>query len=68
MSHSLAVGRTGIGGRNVGRVGLGGFMNMLLPGGGRCVPNIENIGGLNVCITVAGGDDVIELTGWLCHV
>lgn len=65
----LAVGRTGIGGRNVGRVGLGGFMNMLLPGGGRDVPKMENIGGLNVCMTVAGGDaEVIVLTGWLCHV
>ena len=49
----LAVGRTG--GLNVGLVGLGGFMKMLLPGGGLCVPNIEKIGGLKVCMTVAGG-------------
>lgn len=32
------------------------------------MPKIEKIGGLNVCMTVAGGDaGVIEVIGWLCH-
>ena len=53
----LVVGRTGTtGGLKVGLVGRGGLKN-IVPGGGLCVPKIENIGGLKVCKvvgTVAG--------------